>query len=189
MASQVATMRPDSPPEKRETSGRLLRNRDLIIADDGEILVCGDTLFLGYVGPEGVRDARDKNGWFHTGDIGSLDAEGYLTVRGRKDFMFISGGENIHPEGIEDAIARLGGIEQSLVVPVADPEFGSRPAAFLRADGALPSAKTLAARLGEWLPKFKIPVAYFPWPEEFSGHLKPDRLRAADIAAQKMRAA
>lgn len=184
MASQVTTMRPDSPPPKHETSGKLLKNRDLQIADDGEILVCGDTLFQGYVEDGRVRDARDAHGWFHTGDLGSLDADGYLTVHGRKDFMFISGGENIHPEEIEVALMRLGGIEQALVVPVADPEFGQRPVAFLRVSGAMPSQTTLSSRLGEWLPGFKLPVAYHPWPAEDLGPLaKPDRRRAAVMAA------
>jgi O-succinylbenzoic acid--CoA ligase len=188
MASQVTTVRPNSPPAKRETSGRLLRNRDLQIADDGEILVCGDTLFIGYVDEKGIDPARDENGWFHTGDIGTLDDDGYLTVRGRKDFMFISGGENIHPEEIESAIARLGEVEQSLVVPVDDAEFGQRPVAFLRGFGALPPPATLSARVGEWLPRFKIPVAYFPWPAEFDSRGKPDRLLGAQIASRLVNA-
>lgn len=188
MASQVTTTRPDSPPDKRATSGKLLRNRDLILADDGEILVCGDTLFQGYIENGKLRDARDANGWFHTGDLGSLDADGYLTVLGRKDSMFISGGENIHPEEVESALLRLGDIEQAVVVPVDDKEFGQRPIAFIRTIGRKPSEKMLSLRLGEWLPKFKIPLAYFPWPDEFTGELsKPDRRRAAALAAKLWR--
>lgn len=189
MASQVTTMRPDSPPPKRETSGKLLRYRDLILADDGEILVCGETLFQGYIENGNLRDGRDANGWFHTGDLGSLDADDYLTVRGRKDFMFISGGENIHPEEIEAALLKLGDIEQALVVPIADAEFGHRPVAFLRTPGRKPAAKALALRLGEWLPKFKIPVAFHPWPEELSDTAKPNRRHAAELAAKLSRAA
>lgn len=184
MASQVTTMRADSPPQKQNTSGRLLGHRDLRIAEDGEILVAGDTLFAGYVGPEGVRDARDEAGWFHTGDLGSLDSDGYLTVRGRKDFMFISGGENIQPEEVEAAILNLGGIAQALVVPVDDVEFGRRPVAFLRAEAPIPPRDVLATRLAEWLPRYKIPVAFHPWPDELDRDLaKPDRHRAVRIAA------
>lgn len=190
MASQVTTMRPDSPPAKHETSGKVLKHRDVQIADDGEILVCGATLFRGYVEADGVHSGLDANGWFHTGDIGSLDEEGYLTVRGRKDFMFISGGENIHPEEIEHALARLHDVEQALVVPVENAEFGARPVAFLRTHGAMPKAEQLSVRLGEWLPKFKIPVAFFPWPSELDAELaKADRRRAAELAAKCLKQA
>ena len=188
MASQVTTVSPVSPPDKRATSGRLLKYRDLLIADDGEILVCGDTLFRGYVDENGVRSGLDANGWFHTGDIGALDAEGYLTVHGRKDFAFKSGGEKIHPEEIEHALSRLHEIEQSLVVAVADAEFGHRPVVFLKTNGKMPEASALAARLAEWLPRFKLPVAYFPWPAELDADLaKPDRRRAAELAAARVK--
>ena len=110
--------------------------RELAIAADGEILVRGRTLFRGYVEGGGVRPARDAAGWFHTGDLGRLDADGRLVVTGRRDTMFISGGENIHPEEIEREILRFPGVLEAIVVPVPDPEFGARPVAFLRtADG------------------------------------------------------
>ena len=89
----------------------------------------------------GVRPARDAAGWFHTGDLGRLDAAGRLIVTGRRDTMFISGGENIHPEEIEREILRFPGVLEAIVAPVPDPEFGARPVAFLRtADGSLPDA-------------------------------------------------
>lgn len=184
MASQVTAVGAASPPDKRRTSGRVLAHRDVIISDDGEILVCGGTLFAGYVGPEGVDPARDASGWFHTGDMGSFDSDGYLTVTGRRDFMFISGGENVHPEEIEAALARLKEIDQALVVPVPDAEFGARPVAFLRTRGAFPKPDGLSVRLSEWLPRFKIPVAYHPWPADLDADLKPDRRKAAELAAR-----
>ena len=183
MASQVTTVMPATPPAQRRTSGRALAHRLVKISEDGEILVRGDTLFAGYVTPQGLMPCRDDDGWFHTGDVGSLDADGYLTVTGRRDFMFISGGENIQPEEIEAALARLREVDHSLVVPVADAEFGARPVAFLATQGALPKAEGLSTRLSEWLPKFKIPVAYHPWPAELSAEGKPDRRKAAAIAA------
>jgi len=84
MAAQVATMRRDSPPAKRDTSGAVLKYREVRIANDGEILVRGPTLFMGYVERGEVSRSLDAEGWFATGDLGSLDADGYLTVRGRK---------------------------------------------------------------------------------------------------------
>jgi O-succinylbenzoic acid--CoA ligase len=84
MASMVAVTSPDSPPAKRSTSGQVLKYRNVKIAADGEIMVKGQTLFQGYVEGSNVRPSVDGDGWFGTGDIGALDAEGYLTVLGRK---------------------------------------------------------------------------------------------------------
>jgi o-succinylbenzoate---CoA ligase len=84
MASQITAVQPDSPPEKRRTAGRILKYRNLRLADDGEILVRGETLFSGYVEGDHIRTALDADGWFATGDLGHLDFEGYLTVTGRK---------------------------------------------------------------------------------------------------------
>ena len=84
MASSVAVTSPDSPPAKRSASGRVLKYRHVKIAAGGEILVKGQTLFQGYVEGANVQPAVDGDGWFASGDLGMLDAEGYLTVLGRK---------------------------------------------------------------------------------------------------------
>jgi len=78
--------------------------------------------------------ATDPDGWFLTGDVGYCDAAGYLIVSGRRDAMFISGGENIHPEEIEAALLSLPGISQAIVVPRLHPEYGFRPVAFIQSE-------------------------------------------------------
>ena len=102
--------------------------------------------------------------------------KGYLYVQGRKDLLFISGGENIQPEEIEQALCRLAGVVQAVVVPVPDEEFGARPVAFVRT--AMPDIRPDALResLRSVLPSFKIPVAVYPWPNaEASSAMKVDR--------------
>jgi len=101
MASQITTTPPDAPPQKLYSSGKLLSFRELKIAPGGEILVRGETLFAGYWQAGKLRQTRDAAGWFATGDLGRMDADGYLHILGRKDNLFISGGENIRPEEIE----------------------------------------------------------------------------------------
>lgn len=165
MASQV-TATPPGAREKLATSGRVLKYREVKIAPDGEILVRGETLFRGYVQGSALEQRRDAQGWFPTGDLGEFDEEGYLLVHGRKDNMFISGGENIYPEEIEAALGEMEGIEQVLVVPLEDEEFGARPVVFVK----MPPGKTLeepALRrfLESRLARFKIPDYFFPWPE------------------------
>lgn len=85
MTGQVAAMRLDTPPSKRHTSGRVLKYREVRIAPDSEILVRGRPLFEGYVEPGRTSRVLDADGWFATGDLGTLDADGYLTVTGRKN--------------------------------------------------------------------------------------------------------
>jgi len=189
MSSQATATSPGDPPAALRTAGRPLAFRRLSIAADGEILVRGRTLCRGYVEETAVRSARDASGWFHTGDLGHFDADGHLLVRGRRDTMFISGGENIHPEEIERAILQFPGVLETVVVPVPDPEFGERPAAFLHTvDGGLPAGAKLDRFLRETLPGFKVPVRYLPWPAVTAG-MKPDRRAfaalARDVRAEK----
>lgn len=165
MASQV-TATPPGAPEKLSSSGRALKYRELKIAPGGEILVKGETLFRGYLAGNSLLHSRDAQGWFPTGDLGELDEDGYLIVRGRKDNMFISGGENIHPEEIEAQLCQMEGIEQALVAPVEDEEFGARPAAFVKMPpGKILDEEALRRFLESRLARFKIPAHFFPWPE------------------------
>lgn len=165
-ASQICTMPPDAPPAKRTTtSGRVLLHREVGLSGDGEILVRGPCVFAGYwTSGIGLVDERDRDGWFHTGDLGSFDDQGFLVVHGRKDFMMISGGENIHPEEIEMTLLELEGIERAAVAAVEHPRYGQRPVAFVKA----PDIKTLEwmRALESRLAGFKVPDAIYPWPEE-----------------------
>jgi len=182
MSSQATASRPGDPPETLATAGRPLAFRELSITADGEILVRGRTLFRGYIGETGVRPALDSSGWFHTGDLGRLDANGRLIVSGRRDTMFISGGENIHPEEIEREILRFPGVLEAIVAPAPDPEFGARPVAFLRtADECLPADAELDRFLRLTLPGFKVPQRYLRWPDIEAG-MKPDRRTLAALA-------
>ncbi len=99
--------------------------------------------------------------------------------------MFVSGGENVQPEEIEDALRRLAGVEDAVVVPVPDEEFGTRPVAFVRAAGDLRSGE-LARGLGETLPRFKVPDAFHPWPDEDES-IKPDRAALGERARRARR--
>ena len=165
MASQVTTTPPGAPLETLMTSGRTLPYRELRLAGDGEVLVRGETLFLGYVTDGDVRLPLDDEGWFHTGDLGALDEDGYVRILGRKDHLFISGGENIQPEAIERALCRIEGVTRAVVTPKPDEEFGARPVAFVEVAPGGPSVEELQARLSEELPRFMLPVRYLPWPE------------------------
>jgi o-succinylbenzoate---CoA ligase len=173
MASQVTTTPPGVSLEELRTAGRVLPHREVAISGSGEILVRGQTLFAGYVEGERLDCPLDAEGWFHTGDLGELDDNSYLRVRGRMDNLFVSGGENVQHEEIEEALCRLEGIVEVVVVPVPDEEFGARPVAFIRTDDLEPG--DLAHELEPVLPRFKIPISFHPWPEEAPRGMKVDR--------------
>jgi len=173
-ASQVCTTGRDDMPHKAETSGRPLDFRRLKISLSGEILVKGHCLFEGYLEKNKLVKPFDNDGWFATGDCGVIDNDGYLRVTGRKDNLFISGGENIQPEEIERCLCRAENITASLVVPVPSEEFGFRPAAFIKTeDNSEPDRNKLEEYLQLHLPRYKIPDYFFPWPEK----LKTDNLK------------
>ena len=114
----------------------------------------------------------NASGWFATGDLGSLDEDGYLRMQGRKDSMFISGGENIQPEEIESVLLQTGLLSQAMVVPQDHAEYGQVPVAFiapLKPGDATPLAERLLNQLSMTLPKYKIPVAFYPWTENDPG--------------------
>jgi O-succinylbenzoic acid--CoA ligase len=174
MASQVTTTPPGAPLGDLRTAGRRLPHRRVRIDDDGQILVAGRTLCLGQADGTQIRNPR-VDGWFPTGDLGHVDAQGRLHVRGRTDRQFVSGGENIQPEEIEAALERIDGIERAVVVPVPDEEYGRRPVAFVRSDEGIVPDKWRDA-LAATLPSFKIPDAVHELPDAaIQDRMKVDR--------------
>jgi len=166
-------------PTWREASpwlGLPLPGRHIHLTSEGELLVGGTSLFNGYGFPPLKPPA-----FFPTGDVGSFDPELGWSIQGRKDFQFMSGGDNIQPEEIEAALLSHPEVEAAIVVPKPDAEFGARPAAFVRT--AAPYLE-LVAYLSERLPKFKIPVLFQPLEE--SNGFKPSRKQLAAILSKKI---
>jgi len=100
------------------TVGRPLPGVTVRIADDGEILVLGDIVFAGYWhNPEATAEVKDADGWLHTGDLGSLDGDGFLSITGRKkEIIVTAGGKNVAPAVLEDRIRAHALVSQSMVV-------------------------------------------------------------------------
>ena len=160
MSSQIATT-PAPIHGIQENSGRLLPFRKIMASTDGELLVRGACLFQGYLRAGTIQPQTDNDGWFHTSDIGTVTDDGTITVAGRKDNMFISGGENIHPEEIETALMRIDGIVEALVVPVNDDEYGQRPVAFIKTvEENKPEEITITNDMGSMVGKLKSPTHY-----------------------------
>jgi long-chain acyl-CoA synthetase len=116
------------PPEQRIGSvGRPLPGCAVRIAEGGEVLVRGGTVFEGYWrNPEATAAVLDGDGWFRTGDLGSLDDGGYLTITGRaKDLIVTAGGKNVSPAQIEDRVRAHGLVEECVLVGDRRPYIGA----------------------------------------------------------------
>jgi O-succinylbenzoic acid--CoA ligase len=186
MASQVTTTVPGDQKDHLHTSGKVLDYRHLRI-DNQEILVKGKTLFKGYVDRDRTALSVDDQGWFRTGDLGRLDDDGYLTCLGRKDNMFVSGGENIFPEEIERQLLLLPQVAEAVVVAREDREFGYRPVAFVKMqEGAVLDREQLVGGLERHIPRFKIPVVFYEWPEQDGREgMKPERQLFTKLAHER----
>ena len=176
MASQITTTSPGQAPAGIGSSGKLLLYREMKLTDDSEIIVKGKTLFKGYVKKDTLELPLDPEGFFHTNDIGKIDTEGNLFVTSRKDLMFISGGENIHPQQIEREIEKIENVDRAIVVLVNDARFGKKGIAFIKTTRDIePDFKYIEVKLRNKIEAFKIPKAFYPWPKQMETSLKPDR--------------
>jgi len=98
------------------TVGRALPGTEISIADDGEILLRGDNIFRGYHRNDDASFGAVIDGWLHTGDLGSLDADGYLKITGRKkDIIITAGGKNLTPANLENDLKQSRWISQAVM--------------------------------------------------------------------------
>ncbi len=112
--------------EKVGTVGLPVPGTSVRIADDGEILIKGDIVFTGYWNNEAATKEALEDGWFHTGDIGELDAEGFLKITGRKkEIIVTAGGKNVSPAQLEDRIRAHPLVSQCMVVGDKQPFIGA----------------------------------------------------------------
>ena len=117
-----------------------------------------DEAFAGYWNRPDADATAIRDGWYHTGDMGRLDADGDLWVEGRVDDMIITGGENVHPLEIEDVLARHPGVREVAVVGAPDDRLGTRVVAVVVGEA---TAEELDAHcLASELARFKRPREY-----------------------------
>lgn len=122
----------DEPEDKRlHTDGHPLEGVEIRLDADGQILSRGPDCFIGYTDPELTAAAFDDDGWYLTGDIGRIDADGYLTITDRMADIIIRGGENISAREVEELVAALPGVAEVSVVAAPDARLGERAAAVI----------------------------------------------------------
>jgi len=149
----------------------------------GEIEISGPNVFLGYHGqPEATAEAFTGDGWFRSGDLGYLDADGYLYIADRLKDMIISGGENIYPAEVENLISDIEGISGVAVVGVPDERWGEVPWAVVTVrEGADVGIDDVRSHLDGLLARYKLPknvVVVEELPRTASGKIRKAELRA-----------
>ncbi|MDT5057855.1 MAG: fatty-acyl-CoA synthase [Mycobacterium sp.] len=127
------------------------------IDEIGEIVCRGDVVMSGYWNNPEATAATLQNGWLRTGDMGSFDDRGYLTLRDRSKDVVISGGSNIYPREVEEALMQHPGVTDACVVGAPDPEWGEVVVAFIVGSA---SAAELDAHLLDRIARFKRPKRY-----------------------------
>ena len=201
-ASQVATLAPEDALRHLGSAGRPLYPNEIRIAagegsdraaapgDAGEILVRGPVVMAGYAG---VPNDAKPNGWLRTGDIGYLDAEGYLYVLDRRADLIITGGENVYPAEVEAALLAHPQVAEAGVFGVADATWGQRVVAIVRpasgamnadpAAGLIDSLRThCQARLAGYKVPSEIRVVSESLPRTATGKLQRGALRAREAS-------
>jgi acyl-CoA synthetase (AMP-forming)/AMP-acid ligase II len=175
-------LRPGDLPEHAGAAGRASTDDDVRVvrvpddggpgrADDpvaqdaveiGEVIVRSPKAGYAYVNAPEQEAEKFHDGWIHLGDLATWDADEFVTIVGRKDDMLISGGENVHPVQVEEALNTLAGVADSLVVGLPDERWGERVVAYVvRADPALSAAECEAhCRAHAMLAPYKRPRAY-----------------------------
>jgi fatty-acyl-CoA synthase len=194
-ASPIITqIRLDDPPEMRITTvGQPLPQTEVKIVDPasgaivppgeiGEICARGYLIMRSYFdNPEATAAAIDAEGWLHTGDLGTMDAQGYCRVEGRLKDMIIRGGENIYPLEIEAVLFAHPGVSDVAVVGIPDAYWGEVVAAFVRPmAGQTPTEEELFAYCRQHLAGYKTPRIWRfveQFPQTPSGKIQKFRLR------------
>ena len=137
------------------------QDNPLRAGETGEVLVRGDVVMRGYWhNPQASADAL-RNGWLHTGDVGSFDEDGFLTLRDRSKDMIISGGSNIYPREVEEVLLRHPAVSEVSVVGRPHPEWGEEVIAFVVVqDGSRVREQELDALCLDHIARFKRPKSY-----------------------------
>jgi long-chain acyl-CoA synthetase len=159
-----------NPPDERRRAGscgipignemRVVDEEDNEMLDGelGEIVMRGENILKGYYRNEEATATAFRNGWFHTGDIGYRDQDGFFYIVDRKSDMIIRGGENIYPREIDEVLYQHPAVATAATIGVPDPLYGEDVAAFVvLKEGKAASEAELIAHCREHLADYKSP--------------------------------
>lgn len=199
-AASTATLKGYDPLDKTGTVGMPYTNVEIKVVDDfmnevkpgevGEILYRGPTMMKEYYKNPIETEKAFKGGWFHSGDLVTLDEDGYISIVGRKKDMIISGGENIYPKEIEEVLYTHPDIVDAAVVGIPDPKWGETPKAFIvKAPNSMLTADQVIEYLDNKIANYKKPrhVEFInEMPRNASGKILKHVLKSTEIKDGKL---
>jgi acyl-CoA synthetase (AMP-forming)/AMP-acid ligase II len=198
VTGNITVLRPDQHvPENAGSCGVPRTGMEVAILDEhgtrlppdaiGEICVRGPAVFAGYFENEEANRRAFAGGWFHTGDLGRLDARGFLWITGRASDMYISGGSNVYPREAEEAILTHPAIAECAVVGIPHPKWGEAGVAcVVPREGMTVEEEAVLAHLKDRLARYKQPLRVVVWdalPKSGYGKV-PKHLVKARLAEQ-----
>ena len=194
----ITQTRTDDPIEYRvNTVGKALPGVEVKIIDPvtgkrvvdgatGELCTKGYHVMKGYFNMEdATKEAIDKNGWLHTGDLAKMDSQGYVQITGRLKDMIIRGGENVYPREIEEFLYTYPSVQDVQVIGVPDEKYGEKVVACVQLkDGESVSESDILSYCKGKIAHFKIPAHVFfiaEYPMTASGKIQKYRLRESAV--------
>jgi acyl-CoA synthetase (AMP-forming)/AMP-acid ligase II len=193
VTGNITVLRPDQHvPENAGSCGTARTGMDISIqaadgtrlpaGEIGEICVRGPAVFAGYFENEEANARAFAGGWFHTGDLGRLDARGFLFITGRGSDMYISGGSNVYPREAEEAILTHPAVAEVAIVGLPHPKWGEAGVACIVCrEGASVDEATILAHLAPRLARYKQPLRVVIWdalPKSGYGKIPKSLIRA-----------
>jgi acyl-CoA synthetase (AMP-forming)/AMP-acid ligase II len=175
VTGNITVLRPDMHrPENAGSCGVPRTGMEVAILDEagarlppgtvGEVCVRGPAVFAGYFENEEANRKAFAGGWFHTGDLGRMDGRGFLWITGRASDMYISGGSNVYPREVEEAILTHPDVAECAVVGVAHPKWGEAGVAcVVPRTGATVDEAAVLAHLKDRIARYKQPLRVVVW--------------------------
>ena len=187
----------DTPSLRLGTCGYERTGMQVQIQDDtgrevppgatGEICVCGLAVFAGYYNNPEANAKSFRNGWFRTGDLGMMDAQGFLFITGRASDMYISGGSNVYPREVEERLLTHPALAETAILGLPDRQWGEVGVAIaVLRPGKVVTEADLLGWLGETVARYKLPRRVFFWdalPKTGYGKISKRLLR--DVLAER----
>jgi len=176
----MLTSNPYEGPRKPGTVGFPLPGVSLRLAESGEVQVRGPNVIAGYhERPDADAEAFSEDGWFRTGDLGELDEDGYLTLVGRSKDLIISGGYNVHPREVEEALESHPDVHEAAVIGRPSERWGEQVTAIVVVERPT-DAERLREHAASRLAPYKVPKAIefaTDLPRNALGKLQRNQLR------------
>jgi fatty-acyl-CoA synthase len=146
----------------------------------GEVMMRGNVVMKGYLKNQAASDEAFRGGWFHTGDLGVLHADGYIQLKDRSKDIIISGGENISSIEVEDTLYKHPAVAACAVVAKADDKWGETPCAFIELkSGQSVTSDDIIEFCRQHMARFKVPrnVVFAELPKTSTGKIQKFKLR------------